>query len=106
MPADYYGDAQATAPEPATEPETETAPETETEEKPTGEPTAELPKDVLGGKVFKPGEEVVLEIVEVRENSVLVKYASEKGDKEEGGGYGGAEEPTPPKPGSMASMMY
>lgn len=108
MPADYYSDAQAEPAAPAAE---EAAPAEETEptpEKETTEPVAELPKNILGGKTFKPGEEVVLEIVEVRENSVLVKYASEKGGEGEGEGYGGGEgeEETPPKPGSMASMMY
>lgn len=45
------------------------------------EPTAELPKSILAGKEFKPGEEVILKIVEVRDNSVLVAYSY--GDDEE-----------------------
>lgn len=80
-------DAEPAAPE-AAEP---TAPETAEEEGAENEPTAQLPKSVLGGKTFKPGEEVVLEIVRVDEDSVVVKYASEKGGEEGGGGggYGG-----------------
>lgn len=52
----------------------------------SGEPTAELPKSILAGKEFKPGEEVVLKIVEVRDNSVLVAYS-----------YGDDEEETEPE---------
>lgn len=70
MPADLYSDAEPAAPE---------APEAAPQE--AEEPTAELPKAVLGGKEFKPGEEVVLQVVQVLEDSVLVKYAS--GEKEE-----------------------
>jgi hypothetical protein len=39
------------------------------------EPTAELPKSVLGGQEFKPGDEVTLRVVQVTGNSVLVSYA-------------------------------
>lgn len=48
--------------------------------------TALLPKSILGGKEFKPGEEVVLEIVHIYEDEVEVKYASEEGSKEEEAG--------------------
>jgi len=43
--------------------------------------TALLPKTVLGGKEFKPGEEVVLKIVHVYEDEVEVEYASEPEEK-------------------------
>lgn len=56
--------------------------------------TAVLPKEILAGKEFKPGEEVVLEIVRINDDSVEVKYASDKGEKEEGG--------EPPEPGEEA----
>jgi hypothetical protein len=59
--------------------------------------TAEIPKSVLGGKDFKPGEEVVLQVVQVMENSVLVKYASEEEP--------GETEPAAPPGGPMAPMM-
>lgn len=106
MPADMYSDAEEAPSAPATPPETESPADQD-----EGGDVAELPKTVLGGKEFKPGEEVVLEVVQVMENSVLVKYASEKGGGER---YrGGKEEeysesesgPQPPR-GSMASMMY
>lgn len=72
--------------------------------------TAVLPKAVLGGKEFKPGEEVVLEIVQVNEDSVVVKYAEPSGEKEE---PAPAETPAPVpevgaggNPGGMGSLMY
>lgn len=91
-------------------PETEApaAPETEAPEE-TGESegTAEIPLSVMGGKEWKPGEEIVLEIVQMTENGAVVKYASEKGG--EGEGYGGEEAaPEPaaaPQTGPMSSML-
>lgn len=90
MPEDYYGDAAppaSTAPEAKAEPQEETSSDSQ---------TAELPKSVLGGKEFKPGEEVVLEIVQVNEDSVIVKYATEKGEKK--------EEAAPKEGGGMSSL--
>lgn len=98
--ADLYTDAGPTDAEaPATETETSTQ-----EEDAGNEPTAELPKAVLGGKDFKPGEEVVLEVVQVMENSVLVKYASEEGGGEQ---YpsGEGESEAPAGGGDMSGMM-
>lgn len=105
MPEDYYADAAA--------PEPESAPKKpEPEEGESDSQTAVLPKSVLGGKTFKPGEEVVLEIVQVNEDSVVVKYASEKGG--EGEGYQ-EEAPAAPAPagggggnpgGGMGGLMY
>lgn len=63
---DYYSDG---APE--------EAPVQEAESTESDSQTAVLPKGVLGGKEFKPGEEVVLQVVKVNEDSVVVKYASE-----------------------------
>lgn len=78
--SDLYTDETA-APTPEA-PEEEMAEEEAPEE--DSSPTAELPKSVLGGKEFKPGEEVVLKVVQVMENSVLVQYATE--DEGEGEG--------------------
>lgn len=64
---------------PTSEPEAENPEAEDTEE---NESTALLPKSVLGGKTFKPGEEVVLEIVHVYEDEVEVKYAKEKPEGE------------------------
>lgn len=88
MAADYYPsdgagpdmDMAATTPD--------TKPTTAKEE---GE-TALLPKSILAGKEFKPGDEVVLKIVHMYEDEVEVAYASEKepegdtgmGDEDEG----------------------
>lgn len=49
------------------------------------EKTAMLPKSVTGGKDFQVGDEIVLEVVAVHEDELQVKYASEKGGKEEEG---------------------
>lgn len=100
---EYYSDAGSN-PGPQAEP-------AKPEEDAGDSQTAELPKSVLGGKEFKPGEEVVLQIVQVNEDSVIVKYASEDKGKEKepaetaeapemamGGGGG--------NPGGGMSSMY
>lgn len=69
---------QGTSP-PLTETD-ETKPEQEMEKE--GGATALLPKSVLGGKDFQPGEEVVLKVVKVHEDEVEVEYAT--GEKGEG----------------------
>lgn len=62
--------------------------------------TALLPKSILGGKEFKPGEEVVLKVVNVHDDQVEVAYAT-----------GESKEESPPAaapaaaPDEMASMM-
>jgi len=102
MPAnDYYADAA-----PA-----EAAPEPEMPEQPedAGEAsTAEVPKAILGGQELKPGDEVTLEVVQVMENSVLLKYAS--GEEEEPEPEETPSAPSTPEEqsapaGDMASMM-
>jgi hypothetical protein len=47
------------------------------DEKMEGE-TALLPKSILGGKDFQPGDEVVLKIVGMHDDEVEVAYAPEK----------------------------
>jgi hypothetical protein len=91
MPEDMYSDS---SPQPE-------------HEAPSGEgydgETAVLPKSILAGKEFKPGEEVVLKIVAIHDDSVEVKYASESGDEHSEGG----EEPEPaaqPDGGGSSSM--
>lgn len=95
--ADYYSDA---APgNPGNEPEPKSKDRTENAERDeSNEPTAVLPKTILGGKEFKPGEEVMLEIVQVNEDSVVVKYASEKGEE---GEHEESEEREQEQPSSM-----
>ena len=76
----------------------------ETEEK-DGE-TAVLPKSILAGKDFSPGDEVVLRIVRMHDDSVEVAYAPAK-EQEKGGDKGGEGEMAPPEGSepSMSSMM-
>ena len=62
-----------------------TPPKDGMEEGDKGEVTGILPKEILAGKDFKPGEEIVLKIVAIHDNDVEVAYASEEGkDQKEG----------------------
>ena len=68
--------------------------------------SAEIPKAVLGGKEFHPGDEVVLKVTKVLGDSVLVSYASneeEEPPKEEAPPPQQAA-PTPTG-GPMSAMM-
>ena|SRR6185295_13780135 len=82
----------------------ESAPaETETrggEESMEGE-TALLPTSILGGKEFKPGDEVVLRIVHMGDGEVEVAYAKDdkKGDDNMNSG-----EPKPEMDGAMGKL--
>lgn len=103
MPENYYSDAApAEAPAPA-------APEAEPKDKDGSDSqTAVLPMSVLGGKQWKPGDEIMLEIVQMNEDGAVVKYASEKGGEEEpetkmsSMEEGGGDNPGNP----MSKMMY
>lgn len=54
------------------------APESAGEDRDEGaEQTALLPKSILAGKDFKPGDEVVLKVVHIYDDEVEVEYASE-----------------------------
>lgn len=67
------------------------APEAEEE---SSEPVATIPKALLAGKEFKPGEEIIFEIVSIQDDSVVIKYASphsEEYEGEEGEGKGMGE---------------
>ena len=59
----------------------EEAPEKGAEDEVEGH-TELISKKLLGGKEFKPGEEVVLKIVKDYGDQVEVKYATEKGGAE------------------------
>lgn len=79
MPSDYYSDnpgesETTTSSSPASPPERKDADEGE---------TALLPKSILAGKDFKPGEEVVLKIVRMYEDEIEVEYAHDKGEESE-----------------------
>lgn len=45
--------------------------------------TALLPKSILAGKDFKPGDELVLEVVHLYDDEVEVKYASGESEEDE-----------------------
>lgn len=98
MPNDYYSDA---AP-----PEPESKPKGEMDEKGSDSAVATLPKSILAGKDFKVGDEIMLQITQLNEDSVVVKYA--KGEEE-----GEKEAPPPEAPpagtgagSTMDGMMY
>lgn len=108
--SNYYADA---APAESAAPTTPEAAPPEAEEPEAQEEgmdesqTAELPKSVLGGKDFKPGEEVVLQVVQVMEDSVLVKYATGEDTSEEAAEPAASQSRTPTPGGSspMSSLM-
>jgi hypothetical protein len=81
---DMYSDG----PEESAEPKGQ--PEDDGKHEDTGEMTAVLPKSILAGKEFKPGEEVMLQIVSMHDDEVVVKYST-KGSEDEKSGEG--EEP-------------
>ena len=94
MPEDYYGDGGDAAPAPGGQPEgadDDTPHDTGT--------TAVLPSEICPG--MKVGDEMVLKIIGVDDDSYEVAYAPKEGKGEE-------EAPAPAAPpaeGSMASMM-
>lgn len=97
-------------------PEDDSAPSTATDESPAPEgedgddqpkdgekmegETALLPKSILAGKDFKPGEEVVLKVVHLYDDEVEVAYATGK-DEDENVNKG---EPTPAMDEAMDKM--
>ena len=96
--SNYYADAEPSNVNPGPQDQS-----TENEGEESGDSqTAEIPKTVLGGNDFKPGEEVMLEVVRVMENSILVKYATSKGDEEQAPPP--AEE-SEPQANPMSAMM-
>lgn len=80
MPKDFYGEDEEAAPSGA---QTPAAPDdAEDKQEDEGGETAMIPKSLLRGKKFKPGEEVVLEIVHMYEDEVEVRYGQEKKGEE------------------------
>lgn len=79
--------AEPAADQPASENTENAAGETDNENA-VGE-TALLPKTILAGKNFKPGDEVVLKVVHIYDDEVEVEYATE---------------PTKPEPESEDTM--
>jgi len=102
---DLYG----ASPTPAENQEPEAPEEGQTAEEPeeseSTQSAAVLPKSILAGKDFKPGDEIVLKITAIRDDEVVVEYAPAKGSE----GKGGGEEAAAPEgggDGEMAGMMY
>ena len=85
---DPYGDAGDSAPAGDTAAMDQAGTQDKAPDEQGGETTAVLPKEILGGKEFKPGDEVVLKILAIHDDSVEVTYAPEKG-ADESGGMGG-----------------
>ncbi len=71
MESDAAAPSETSSETPAPKPDAETKDGKEEE----GE-TALLPKSILAGKEFKPGEEVVLKIVHMYDDEVEVAYAT------------------------------
>ena len=78
------------------------APQMEEKEEHAGGETGILPKTLMAGKDFKPGEEIVLKVVAVHENDFEVEY-SHGDEKEESSGE--HESAAAPPSGDMASLM-
>ena len=76
MAEDYY-DTGDMNPEESSPPEASKRGATE------GGETALIPKSLLMGKEFNPGDEVVLKIVHIYEDEVEVQYASEEPEEKD-----------------------
>jgi len=112
MADNYYEDGPAQTPPPAGKGSDAGASEG------ANEPTALIPKQLLAGKKFNVGDEVVLKITAMHGDAVQVAYAPEKGEgEEEYEGDKDAEAPPEEQPqaappgagntpqGDMAEMM-
>ena len=98
----------------ASDPYADAAP-AEPTEKPTAEPkeekgeeaTAVIPKALLAGKEWHPGDEIMLKIVQVNEDGAVVSYANEKGGEGEHAEEAPPEQAEAPNPGGgQMSSMY
>lgn len=78
MPDNYYPENEEAGTGAAAAPP---APKSDQESESAKGQTALLPKSILAGKEFNPGDEVVLKIVRLYENEVEVEYAT--GEEEE-----------------------
>lgn len=68
------------------------------------ESTALLPKSILMGKKFKPGEEVVLKIVHIYDDEVEVAYAKSSDQEEEKDDGSEMDRSSSPMKSSMGAM--
>ena len=98
MPTDFYADAAPDQEETPASPEKETASDSS---------VATIPKQALGGKDLKPGDQVSFRVVQVNDDSVLVEASSgeEAEEKEEEPQPEQAPAPAPaPAPGGGGGM--
>ncbi len=70
---------------------------------PQGETTL-IPKSLLAGKEFEPGEEVVFKIVAMRGDEVEVEYATEDGESPKSEVQGPKSGDSPEMAGAMEKM--
>jgi hypothetical protein len=91
MPTSYYPDAEDDEINPQPE-EAEGA-------------TALLPKSILAGKKFQPGDEIVLKVVRLYDDEVEVEYASAPEGDAGGEDEGGEEDGEDMGDGGMDQMM-
>lgn len=83
----------------------EKAPMSENREE-SSSPTAVLPKEILMGKTFEPGDSVILRIEEIGDDSIVVSYdTSAKGSEEEGEGGEESSYGRAPMPSNMSDLM-
>jgi hypothetical protein len=102
---DPYSDAAMPAQAPAETPSPESeasAPEGEEPHEEESEPARGLlPKSILAGKDFKPGDEIVLKIDAIHDDEVEVSYAPEKKSGGDQKSYGEASEGSDSEMGGM-----
>lgn len=79
MAEDYYDTGNESVSEESSSPEASQRGATE------GGETALIPKSLLMGREFNPGDEVVLKVVHIYEDEVEVQYATEEPEEEESG---------------------
>lgn len=80
MPEDYYDQEE----DMGSESEESASPEASQRGASEGGETALIPKSLLAGKEFQPGEEVVFQIVHIYEDEVEIQYATYEPKKEKG----------------------
>lgn len=107
---DLYGNGPSTATaEPEETPETEGGEDEQSTQYDEASGTeAVVPKALLAGKDFKPGDEMVVVIKSIHDDEVVIAYAPEKGGEESGGGEegGGGYDGGSSNPGGGGDMMY
>lgn len=101
MPDNYYDDGPGAA---AAAPAPDKDGPPPKDEQTSNEQTALLPKTILGGKEFNVGDEVVLKVTAIHEDSVQVEYAQDK--PEEGEGEAPPQEGAAPPPGDAEMAGY